>query len=157
MDDKKARVFLVSRSTRLNVDGAKRWGDIIPLLDNPPSPFKTDEFVIAIRDALERHSFDPDRDLFCLTGQVLNLCFAVAVVAADPRCKGRPIKVLLFDAAAQQYFERLFDVSIGAPSEVQCVECGAKIIVPPDERPLEPRCYDCGSARHTDRIQSRTG
>lgn len=102
------RVFLVEPATRYNIQDASRYGEVTALLDPAPSPFKTDVFASRVRSAVQNAKFQPEHDYFCMTGTQLNLALALSVICAEVR---GPVKLLLFDAGTNTYFERIFEAA----------------------------------------------
>lgn len=69
-----------------------------------PSALRTGDFRHAVQYALHKIDYDPEYDLFVVSGRATKVALALAaIVSAHPH---RSISTLLFDGRAGQYVER---------------------------------------------------
>ncbi len=96
-----SRSFFVTRSNRLDTSTAAEHGDPVILLDRAPSPYKLEECVDAIQQALDDAEYDPTDDFIAIAGPSILTALLVAVAAS----RGA-VRVLLWDAPGERYVER---------------------------------------------------
>lgn len=102
-----ARVFILTQSLRFDLTPAKSWGEVQVLLPpiDLPAAHNGQRLVDALTTRLEEADFDPDEDLFALTGPSAQLAIALATVA----CLYGLINVLIYDQHAQSYSKRTIE------------------------------------------------
>lgn len=100
-----ARTFVVSLNDKYDLRGLKKFGDLIFLYTdkqaihvNNPNALMADNI-----ERLERFDFDPDKDFIVLVGTLASASFFMCAALIEYR----KIKVLIYDARAGKYFERL--------------------------------------------------
>ena len=102
-----SRVFFVQPDDRINVESARSVGEVRFMIDDIISPFEPEGWISAIDKALESMDFDPDSDVFGLSGDHRIVAYAMAVLI---RIFGK-IRILVFDAKTETYRTREFDVT----------------------------------------------
>jgi hypothetical protein len=105
MTKNKKRVFVVQNAGHFNVDPAKKFGDVIFLIDEDEHvyPFDTEKLVQRFSDLLDEHDYDPELDFIAFTGPHILVALFFGIVMAyyeNP-------KVLLYDAKTSSYNERI--------------------------------------------------
>lgn len=98
-----ANAVVLSRSGRFDIEGASRFGRIVPVFDRDPGPFSVDDVRDEVLRVLDEVSFDPGCDYFVLTGPIA----PVAVAAAAALFKYGVLRLLIFDARADDYVVRV--------------------------------------------------
>lgn len=98
------RVFVPTSRQRFDVSAAGEHGDVVYIFDDERWPSLLDVQAVAdsIGDILERHDFDPERDILALTGPVLLVAAALTVAVTWEGAA----RVLVFDAGNERYLER---------------------------------------------------
>ena len=99
------RVFFVTHARNIDVSSVEEHGLPTYLLEKPPSPFKTDECVDAIVEAMERYAYRPNADLIAIAGPSILTAMFTAISASYG-----PVRMLLWDAPSERYVERGFSV-----------------------------------------------
>lgn len=99
------RVFFVTHARNIDVSSIEEHGIPTYLVERPPSPFKTDECVEAIVEALDRYAYNVTDDLIAIAGPSILTAMLVAIAAS----RG-PVRMLLWDAPGERYVERVFEV-----------------------------------------------
>lgn len=101
------RVFVPSRFDKHNATDAARYGQIIYLDDRPGyqniSPFHVAEFTAQAVELLEECGFNPQVDKLVVGGRILTTVLVTAAVSS----RWQTISLLLFDAARDQYVEKV--------------------------------------------------
>lgn len=103
------RVFLTELpAPPLNIDAAKSFGAIVPLLPNGhKSTWKTDKLTEHFIDTLIQHRYAPMHDFILVVGNNVLMTTLVAAIAAEYG----ELKVLYYHSVDRQYVER----NIGLP------------------------------------------
>ena len=98
-----ARVFIIEPPT-VNVDKAKRFGDIHILLKGEPrlSALDSDRFAGRVIEALEEFDFQPQDDYLGLVGPLSAV--AISLAAMVTRWKG--IRCLIYNGGRNDYVLR---------------------------------------------------
>lgn len=95
-----ARVFIVNYIGK-DMSDAKQYGTMIPITEGNVDVFNLDRLVWTIKDALDRHEYNPDHDYILLSGG-LSLNFSIGLIAA----KYDKINLLLWDAKNRRYVKK---------------------------------------------------
>jgi len=95
------KVFLPQPNERFDVSGAKKFGEVVHLLDFA-NPFNTTSVAEKLVESLEENNFNPEKDYLCMTGSPLVLAILLAVAFE----KYGTIRMLMFDAKESNYRER---------------------------------------------------
>lgn len=99
-----SKVFVLER-VQQDIEQAERFGEIEYVFDFGdlrPSIWKAKEFSESVIDALEIKRFDPERDLFAITGHIIPITLAMARMIKE---YGR-IRVLFFKLPDREYVEK---------------------------------------------------
>jgi hypothetical protein len=100
------RVIAPETTDKFDLSGAKAHGDMLFLFTSPQSPFQ-ENLVEAYRKRLHEIEFDPEKDVVCMTGQILTLCMFFAAIYKDHK----KFRALLFDARSSHYVMHVFESS----------------------------------------------
>lgn len=107
---KKTATVIVLEPLRSDVDveSLAGFGETWLLFDSVlaacPSVFDTDTFTKRVVERLYERGYDPERDCFVVTGRQTKIAIALAAIAKE--WHESPVRVLMYDGAAQTYVER---------------------------------------------------
>ena len=98
------RVFIPQNSTRFDLSGACRYGELTVMSQDRLDPFDPNETADSLYDALVLNQFSAD-DFLCMTGNTLILpIFVATALTLQER-----VKLLMFDARIGDYVLRVFE------------------------------------------------
>lgn len=104
-----SRVVLIEENPRYDLAQLAAFGEVVFLCkDRECNPFQLERTTELIRQRLDKMGFDGETDFICMTGQNLKIAILLAVAAND----FGSVRVLMFDAVAHSYKERVFDVML---------------------------------------------
>jgi len=98
-NQKRSRVFIPIDTDKYDVSNAKKFGEIVYILDDTVSPFNITETTYKIINSLKRNEFDPRKDFICMTGNSIILCWAsISIMTLFDK-----VNILLFDSRTDDY------------------------------------------------------
>ena len=101
------RVILIEKpKPNVNLSDLVSWGKPIYVFgpdDRRPSMFAVEEYMQELASALERIDFDPDADIICMTGNLIQVSF---LLTAATQLYGQ-VALLMYHAGDCKYVRRI--------------------------------------------------
>jgi len=99
-----SRVFVINY-TRKDMSDAKQYGTLISITEGNVDVFNLDRLTWTLEDALDKHTFDLNRDYILLSGG-LSMNFVMGSICH----KYKKINLLLWDAKNRIYIRKEFKI-----------------------------------------------